>query len=1778
MKRMLILGLVLVGLLSIASVARDAFVVAIEQSTRGSWEVLADGFESQYGIPVTLRPYPQASIAQQVVLQSFSRSGNLHFSMIPNSWGSSLSAYLEDLKPILTQLEEAGIAPVSIGGKVVGVPLPFAGNWFLAVVSWPDDQQSAARFMISATGASPVAPTGITPSTSASIAAFKTEKIARSAHNPKIDGALDVLLAAAESALSTLAAEALNALPSAATSALSTLADAFGVPFSAESSTVTVVLESQPGRSSASNVAALSALGIRGAAVEATSSLVKVTVSLTELPTLASQLGGVAFIRPPYVPHVLATSTEGVAAIDADLYHAAGHRGAGVKVAVIDLGFSGLTQAQARGDLPYSAVQNDLTGTGLTSGITHGTAVAEIVHDIAPDAQLHLIKIGDEVDLDQAVTYCINNGIDIINHSLGWYNTNFYDGTGTIADIARRATSQGILWVNASGNEAQSHWEGTFVDGNADGWLDQIITFFASAGSPIVTYLTWNEWPQAPTDYDLYILDPSSNVIASSTKHQTGTEEPTESVQISATVSGTYSIRIQGVGSKRLELFNLYQNISPAVASSSILAPANAAEVVTVGAIDVSSYTTGPVEPYSSQGPTNDGRTKPDLCAPDNGTTGTAPYTTFPGTSGAAPHAAGAAALLLSAQPTLTGSALKTQLLAQTIPMGAANVYGNGRLVLQPLTQPNQSPTASFTFSPTSPQVGTSVSFNASGSSDPDGTITLYAWDFDNNGTTDATGITASRSFGAPGTYTVRLTVTDDDGATGTTTRQVSVATVPNQSPTASFTFSPTSPQVGTSVSFNASGSNDPDGFLTLYAWDFDNNGTTDATGITTSRSFGAPGTYTVRLTVTDDDGATGTTTRQVSVATVPNQSPTASFTFSPTSPQVGTSVSFNASGSNDPDGFLTLYAWDFDNNGTTDATGITASRSFGAPGTYTVRLTVTDDDGATGTTTRQVSVATVPNQSPTASFTFSPTSPQVGTSVSFNASGSNDPDGFLTLYAWDFDNNGTTDATGITASRSFGAPGTYTVRLTVTDDDGATGTTTRQVSVATVPNQSPTASFTFSPTSPQVGTSVSFNASGSNDPDGFLTLYAWDFDNNGTTDATGITASRSFGAPGTYTVRLTVTDDDGATGTTTRQVSVQMPTAPDLLIQSLSNSPLNPTIGQSVTFFFTLQNAGNASAGLFRVRLTGTASSTQTYVSQLAAGASQPLNLTLPLTAASETFTVTVDDLNQVSESNESNNTRSITVTAATPAAPVADAGGPYSGTVGVPISFNGTGSSGSITSYQWSFGDGGTASGSTVSHAYGVATTYNVTLTVIGPGGQSTDTTQAFVSPPAIPLSVQVTLPKATYEIGESLTATYTLNRTAYVYLCEATADGRVLLIYPNGFEPNNPVPAGTHTVPSGPYSIQVSEPTGSETLYLFAATSALPNFPTSYGFGFPLLSTNPTTFRNTVLATMQSQLPSTEWSYDTVSYTVVSPAPTTGTLRVLSSPTGATVRLDGSSIGSTPLERTGVSPGVHTVQISRSGYQTEVRQVLISAGATATVQVTLTPEPSNQPPNAAFTYSPSSPTVGEPVQFNATGSNDPDGSIVSYAWDFGDGGSGSGATPVHSFGTNISYTVRLTVTDNGGATDTITKTVSVESSEDIGWVSPVVFEDPAKNWTVEERAYDNDVDTHAYHSTPRGEWTSYLFLDAPEGGVLSDRIRFVIGDNIPSGHAFFWRIDVYRDDEWVQVFEGTPEERTWIEVAFDEGLVTRMRFRSRNDASGQWRARVWEADFRDVTIPLP
>ena len=1362
MKRTALVLLLLLGATAASAHAADTFVVGVEQSTKASWQSLTADFQSVSGVAVSVQALPQNSIAQQVVLQAFTRSGRLNFVMVQNSWGSGLANYLQDLSNWAPNFSAKGITAISQNGKAVGVPIAFAPGWYLAVLTWPQNQTAAVDFLIAAALGSASGSSSATgaPSAQSVVSAFTTGKLSASQHSKKLDGAIESLIAAAQSTVSAMSAASVASLPSSALAALDTVASVFGVPFSPSTGTVTVVMESNPGKSASSNAAALRALGVSDSSIDTSSSLIKVTVPVGQLASLVAQLSGVAFVRAPYQPYTLGTLSEGRAAIHADVYGSAGVTGAGVRIAVIDLGFYGLAQAQARGDLPASVGQNDFTGTGLTSGISHGTAVAEVIYDIAPDAQLTLIKIGDEVDLDQAVTYCLANGIQIINHSLGWYNTSNYDGAGVIADIARRAVNGGILWINAAGNEAQNHWQGTFADGNSDGWNDSSVTFYASTGSPIVLYLTWNDWPAASTDYDLFLYDPASNLLASSTKYQTGTEEPTESIQTTASQSGTYTVRFRGTGSKSLTLYNLYQSLSPAVASSSILSPADVTEVVAVGAVNYANYSTGPQEPYSSQGPTTDGRTKPDLVCPDSVSTGTAPYTTFAGTSGAAPHAAGAAALLLSLQPSLSGAALRTQLLSQVVSMGSPNIYGLGRLVLQPLAPSNQAPVASFTYSPAPAYVGQSISFNGTGSHDPDGSVVSWSWNFGDGGT---------------------------------------------------------------------------------------------SSGSSTAHSFSSAGTFTVTLTVQDNAGATASTSQTVTVVAPANQPPVASFTATPSSALVGQTVTFNAGASYDTDGSIVYYGW------------------------------------------------------------------------------------------------------------AFG--------------DSSTGT--------------------------------------------------------------GAVTTHAYSAPGTYTATLTVQDNGGASSSTTRQVIVQIPTAPDLVVQSFTYAPLSPTVGQTLTFTIVVFNQGTATAGAFRIRLTGSSLSTAATTSSLAAGNSRTFSLTLPLTASSETYTVILDDLSQVAESNESNNTQTLTVTATTPA-PVAHAGGPYAGTVGVALTFNGSASTGSITSYSWSFGDGGSALGSAVSRAYSFAGTYSVTLTVSGPGGSSSDTTQAVISSPQPALVASLSLPKSVYTIGEAVSITITVNRSAYVYLCEVAPDNRVVLLFPSIYEPNNVLSAGSRVIPGAAYTLLASAPTGSETLLLYAAAGPISGFPTSFGSGFPVLSTNPAAFQTSVLAAMQASYAATDRTAASTSFTVQAAAPTTGTLRVRSTPSGASVRVDGSSVGMTNLDIPNVAPGTHTVEISLSGYQTETRSATVTAGSTTTVQVTLTPVPANQAPTAGFTYSPTAPNAGTPVQFDASASADPDGTVISYAWSFGDGGTGVGALVTHAYSATGSYTVQLTVTDNGGATGHVSRLVTVSAPE--------------------------------------------------------------------------------------------------------------------------------------------
>jgi PKD repeat protein len=251
---------------------------------------------------------------------------------------------------------------------------------------------------------------------------------------------------------------------------------------------------------------------------------------------------------------------------------------------------------------------------------------------------------------------------------------------------------------------------------------------------------------------------------------------------------------------------------------------------------------------------------------------------------------------------------------------------------------PNQPPSASFTAS----SQFLKASLDASGSADPDGTISSYAWDFGDGTTSTTTTATVDHTYGSAGTYTVGLTVKDDRGATASTTRSVTV--VANQPPKAVVSASTS----GLKVTADGTGSSDPDGSIVKYEWTFGDGAT--GSGSTASHSYAADGTYTVTLTVTDDQGATDSASTSVTVATPPNQAPTASFTTSAS----GATVSVDGSGSTDPDGTISSYAWDFGDGST--GTGATTSHVY-AVGTFTITLTVTDNGGATDSTTRSVTV-----------------------------------------------------------------------------------------------------------------------------------------------------------------------------------------------------------------------------------------------------------------------------------------------------------------------------------------------------------------------------------------------------------------------------------------------------------------------------------------------------------------------------------------------------------------------------------------------------------------------------------------------------------------------------------------------------------------------------------------------------------------------------------------------------------------------------------------------------
>jgi len=448
--------------------------------------------------------------------------------------------------------------------------------------------------------------------------------------------------------------------------------------------------------------------------------LVFARVPIAQLPTVAGSEGA-ARVRTPFRSESHAVS-QGVALHNADVVHGDGSTGQGTKIGVLDCGgFSGY-EALLGSDLPSSVTVwqggVDPVGTGI-----HGTACAEIVHDMAPDAELFFAHDKRESDYYAAVDWLIAQGVDVISYSCGWTNPFPYDGSSTPYNMVNRkveeAREAGVLFVTSAGNSGDGdNYQAVYEQIQGYPWHsfdgDWSNGIFSWSGNAYHVVLTWDDWPADPTasgatqDYslELWYWDGAAwNVVASSDNPQTGApgQLPYEEIEFNPPVDEWYYLVVNNVNTTRDCYLNLKKTPNGGFihfnASRSLTVPADSPAALTAGAIHWDSQD---LEPFSSQGPTLGpggtelgGLLKPDLVAADavdTETYGPSDGVAWPdgwgffGTSAACPHVAGAAGLLLGADPGMDVDALEAELLALAIDMGPAGpdtMYGYGRLFVE---------------------------------------------------------------------------------------------------------------------------------------------------------------------------------------------------------------------------------------------------------------------------------------------------------------------------------------------------------------------------------------------------------------------------------------------------------------------------------------------------------------------------------------------------------------------------------------------------------------------------------------------------------------------------------------------------------------------------------------------------------------------------------------------------------------------------------------------------------------------------------------------------------------------------------------------------------------------------------------------------------------------------------------------------------------------------------------------------------------------------------------
>jgi PKD repeat protein len=809
--------------------------------------------------------------------------------------------------------------------------------------------------------------------------------------------------------------------------------------------------------------------------------------------------------------------------------------------------------------------------------------------------------------------------------------------------------------------------------------------------------------------------------------------------------------------------------------------------------------------------------------------------------------------------------------------------------------------------------------------------------------------------------------------------------------------------------------------------------------------TFNNPGTYSFYCTVHGE--MTGT----VIVAAGQNAPPTVSASRNPAGAvNTGTSIAFSAVGA-DADGDTLTYAWDFGDGQT--ATQQNPSHTYTTPGTKTAKVTVSDGKGGTGEATLEI-VVNQPNRDPSVTASRDPSgNVTVGTVVAFSATGT-DADGDTLTYAWAFGDGGA--ATTQNASHAYTAAGTYTATVTVSDGRGGTGSTTVPVTVTVPANRDPSVTASRNPSgNVTVGTAIAFSATGT-DPDGDTLTYAWAFGDGDT--ATTQNPSHTYATAGTYTATVTVSDGRGGTASTTVPVTV---TAAD---------NQNPTVTAART------PSGNTRVG---VPIAFTATGTDpdgdplTYAWDFGdSTSSTEQNPTKAFTAAA-TYTVRVT----VSDGRGGTGTATLTVVIQANRNPSISAATatPADGIVPLNVQFNATASDadGHAISYAWDLDGDGTFETTTQnpSYTYTTAKTHNPALRVTdGFGGSTTRTLIVNALPqthdPAAKFNALLFTKTAGFRhsnIDEGITAIkklgadngYTVDAIEDASLFTdaflARYDVAIFLSTTGDVLNDSQQAAFERFIKSGKGYVGIHAAADSEYTWPWYGQMV-----GGYFRNHPPGTPTATVVREDATHHSTAHLPerwtrSDEWyNYQGIVNPVVNGGGTDVSPRGLTPihvlltvdestyveadgsdgvdddhPISWCKRYDGGRMFYTGLAHTEASfVEANFLQHLQGGIE-------VSAGfkpdAACGVEA-------NSAPTVTASRAPNGPVeTGQPVAFTATG-EDADGDALTYAWDFGDGGSSTQREPLHTFTEAGTYEVKVTVSDGRGGTGSATLPVTV------------------------------------------------------------------------------------------------------------------------------------------------